>query len=163
MPGQQDDIGDDAAIADVTIVGDMTGAHEIVVAADSGDSSSPFGSDVDGDVFPDGVSVTNDDSGAAALELEILRRGADDDIGGDDVVAPYDGISLDGDAVGEARSGAYLDILPYDTIRPDGDAFGKASSRLDDRGCMNCGAYGGTLTFPGRPPDFPVTWRRLQA
>ena len=77
LAGELGAIADDDVVADDVVVGDVTPFHQQVARADDG---LPLGgcAAVDGDILANLVVVADDGQRLLALELQVLRDGADD-------------------------------------------------------------------------------------
>ena len=64
-------------VADLAVVRDVHVGQQPVVVADAGDAAAVAGAAVDGDEFADQVAVADDQLGALAGELLVLRRAAE--------------------------------------------------------------------------------------
>ena len=94
--------------ADAAIVRDVRVGQDPVVVADAGDAAAVAGAAVDGDELADAVAVADDEFGALAVELLVLRIAADRGVAGDAVVAADAGRAVD--AAVRADRGAVADL-----------------------------------------------------
>jgi hypothetical protein len=75
VAGQQGAVGDDDAVADVTVMGDVTAGHQEATAADDGHPFFFLRGPVHGDAFAQHVAVADHDASPAAPVAQILRLG----------------------------------------------------------------------------------------
>ncbi len=114
------------------VVGDVAVDHQQVVVADAGDPASFFGADVDGDGLAESIAAADLKPRWRSLVLLVLRSGAKDRIGEEDVVFADRGLSYDGDAVEQAAALADLDIGTDDAEGPDFHVLADLGARIDD-------------------------------
>src|SRR5271166_5982517 len=71
MAGEECSIGQDAAVADVAVVGDMTVGHEEIAVADASGHGLNCAA-MYGDMLPEGIAVADFQGGRLAVVLEML-------------------------------------------------------------------------------------------
>src|ERR1035437_7420160 len=76
VAGERGSVGEDASVADGGVVADVDVGHDEAAGADAGDASAGGCSARDGDVFADGVQVTDLTACRLACVLQILGRDA---------------------------------------------------------------------------------------
>ena len=95
MAGNHDVIGEDVVVPDFDVMGEVGDGHDEVAVADDGVAAWP-GAAVNGDVFADGVAVSNENTGfGGGVKAEILWQAANDRAVFDSVVCAHDDTSAD--------------------------------------------------------------------
>lgn len=93
-------IAEDATVTDDIVVSNVHAFHKEIVGADYG-AAFGSGASVDGDVFTDGIVITDFSGSLFATELEVLGNGTDNGTREDAVTITDTAAREDGDAVHE--------------------------------------------------------------
>src|SRR5207249_3032812 len=140
------------------VVAEMGIDHQQVFAADARDAAAFFRPDVNGDRFAEGISVADLQPRVPALVFQILRRGADDRVGEEDVSAADRRLPEDGDVVEQPAARADLHVRPDDAERPDLDVLGNLRFLIDDRLRRNLGLLTGEKLELEEVPEPGAAW-----
>ena len=134
-------VGKDGVIAYLTLVGNVGVAKEEVVVPDSRRSVGG-GATVDGDVFPEGVVVSDDELSLLALVFEVLSPSSERRERKGLTALADDGVAFDDDVTTQAGMCSNGDIVPDNAIRSDltiGSNFGFGRddcSRVNGHACL---------------------------
>ena len=122
------------SVADVAVVRDVRVGHEEVVRADRRDAAAADRAAVDGDELAEDVVVADAQLGPLALELQVLRLGADRRLS-EEAIALADGRgAFDAHVRADDRAGADGDVRADDRVRPDADVGRERGIAADDCG-----------------------------
>ena len=130
-------IGEGGVVADDAVMGDMGVGKEIAVVADRRLATAGIGADMHGHAFADRAVVADDQCGAAALVLGVLRRRAqcrhriDLGRGANGGRAHHRDMADQLDTVADHRIGANMAERPYAHALADLSAFLHDGGRMD--------------------------------
>ena len=139
MTAQQRAVGQNAVVADATVVRHMAAGHQEVAAADRRHAILFFSGAIDRDAFPDDVAVADLDPRPRAAVAQVLRLPADDGIGKDSVLLADPHVARDGDVVLEHRAPTDHGIRRHPAEGADRDIPAELCPRLDNGRRMNHG------------------------
>ncbi len=130
-------IGYDVPVADAAIVGDMAVHHQQIFIAHPGHHPAARCTRVQGDVFTNGIAISDNELARLSFIFEILRGGTDGGEGKYDIAFAYRGSSLNSDVRHDFAALADLDARPDHAIRPDLHVTAQLRTRIDDCGRMH--------------------------
>src|ERR1035437_4094344 len=139
VAGERGSVGEDASVADGGVVADVDVGHDEAAGADAGDASAGGCSARDGDVFADGVQVTDLTACRLACVLQILGRDAEAGEGEDAISGAQREVAVQDDVRDEFAVLAEDDVGADGAIRADAAGCWDLRAGSDDGGRVNSG------------------------
>src|SRR5262249_28379954 len=132
MPGQRRAVGEDDAVTNPTIMGNMGLGHEQVIGPDFGEVSAWFSASVECSKFAKGVSVARQKAAPLATILEVVRGLSGGDEWKEDTTATELGRALDHAMAGHSDTIMKDYVFAYNRIRANGTVTAYFSLWADD-------------------------------
>ena len=127
-------VSEDVVAANVAIMGDMDVAHQQVVAAQRGATTTALSASMHRNAFPEGVVVPNDHLRVLAVVLEVLRLPPDVGEGVEHVLLTNGGVASKHDLRVQEAARAELHLRANLTVRANDDIAAKYRAILNEGG-----------------------------